>query len=56
METSVFIDPKTDARTFALPFKLPDGTNAIVMVTRLKGFDWKPEKVISSITINYVKN
>lgn len=55
-ELSVFIDQKTDARTFALPFKLIDGTDAVLMVCRLKKGDWKPEKDITSITITHVKN
>jgi hypothetical protein len=54
-DVKVFIDGKTNARTIALPFRLPDGASAVVMLCRLKGEVWEPQKEITSITINYVK-
>lgn len=52
----VFTDKKTNAKTIALPFKLPDGTQAICMISRLNDGDWKPRKDISSLTINFNEN
>jgi len=51
--TKVFIDGKTEARSIALPFRLPDMSSAVIIVTRLKKEDWLPGKEIKSITINY---
>lgn len=51
--TKVFVDKKTNARTIAIPFRLPDGTQAVLMVSRLKDEDWQPNKIINNITINY---
>ncbi len=51
--TAVFVDTKTNARTIALPFRLPDGTSAVLMVCRLKDETWEPSKQIKSITIIY---
>lgn len=51
----VFTDKKTNAKTIALPLRLPDGTSAIVMISRLKGEDWKPEDEIKNIIINFKK-
>ncbi len=50
-DIKVFDDKKTNAKTIALPFRLPDGTSAVLMVTRLKSDAWVPE--ITSVTINY---
>lgn len=51
--TAVFTDSKTNARTIALPFRLPDGTSAVLMVCRLKDDVWVPSKEIKSIKITY---
>lgn len=48
----VFVDKKTNARTIALPFRLPDESSAIIMVSRLKNEEWNPN-IIKSITITY---
>lgn len=53
-DIKVFNDKKTNARTIALPFRLPDESNAVVMICRLKNEDWKPEKIIKSVTIKYI--
>lgn len=50
----VFKDKKTSARTIAIPFRLSDNESAVLMVTRLKDEEWKPEKEISKITITYL--
>ena len=50
---ALFIDPNTGARTLARPFKLPDNTDAMLMITRLKKTNWFPEKEIKNITIEY---
>ncbi len=50
----VFKDKKTSARTIAIPFRLPDNSSAVLMVTRLKDEEWKPETTIKNLTINYV--
>ncbi len=47
----VFQDKKTKVRTIAIPFRLPDGTSAVCMISRLKDENWKPE--IISIDLNY---
>jgi len=52
-DTKVFVDSKTNARTIALPFRLPDSTDAVVMVCRLKDEQWEPVKQIKNIIINY---
>lgn len=48
----VFVDKKTHARTIAIPFRLPDGTSAVCMISRLKNQEWDA-KEITSIEINY---
>ena len=50
---SLFVDQKTGARTLAIPFKLPDGEEAVLMLTRIKDKNWFPEKEIKNIIINY---
>lgn len=50
---NVFVDNKTNARTIAFPFRLPDGTSAVLMVCRLKDEQWKPLEEIKNIIINY---
>lgn len=52
-ETKVFVDPKTNARTIALPFRLPDNTAAALMICRLKDEQWEPKDIIKSITVEY---
>ena len=52
----LFVDTKTNARTLALPFKLEDGSDAIMMICRLEDSNWFPEKTIKNITINYNEN
>lgn len=47
----VIVDKKTKARTFGVPFVLPDGTNAVLMVARLRNEDWKPE--VKNVILNY---
>lgn len=47
----VFVDKKTKARTVAIPFRLPDGSSAVCMISRLKDQDWEPE--IEEISIQY---
>lgn len=49
----VFDDPRTHAKTLALPFQFPDGTAGIVMLSRLHRMAWKPSDIIESITIKY---
>jgi len=44
--TKVFIVGKTEARSIALPFRLPDMSSAVIIVTRLKKEDWLPGKKI----------
>lgn len=51
--TKVFIDGKTEARSIALPFRLPDASSAVLIVTRLKKEDWLPGKEIDKIVIHY---
>ena len=53
--TKVFSDPKTHAKTIAIPFRLPDTTAAVLMVCRLKDEDWSPSKEIDKIVIDYKK-
>lgn len=48
----VFEDKKTHARTIAIPFRLPDGTSAVCMISRLKNDKWDASE-ITSIDINY---
>lgn len=55
-ETKVFVDGKTNARTIAIPFRLPDGSNAALMVCRLKNETWEPTGIIKSITIQYYEH
>lgn len=50
----LFVDQKTNARTLAIPFRLPDHSSAICMITRTKDENWEVEKVIKNIIINYV--
>ena len=50
---SVFTDPKTQAKTIALPFQFPDGSNGIVMVSRLSATPFTPFKVLEKITIKF---
>lgn len=52
-DTKVFVDSKTNARTIALPFRLKDNSDAVVMVCRLKDEQWEPTKEIKNIIINY---
>lgn len=52
--TQIIVDKKTNAHTLAIPFKLPDTSSAILMISRLKNEMWKPN--IKSITINYNEN
>lgn len=49
----VFDDPKTHAKTVAVPFQFPDGINGVMMVSRLQRMRWTPEREIDSIIINY---
>lgn len=51
--TKVFSDPKTHAKTIAIPFRLPDTTAAVLMVTRLKDEEWEPNRIIKKIDITY---
>ncbi len=44
---------RTLAKTFAIPFRLPDGVPAVLMISRLKDEGWIPFNVIKSITITY---
>lgn len=55
-ETKVFVDGKTNARTIAIPFRLPDMSAAALMICRLKNETWEPIKEIKSITITYYDN
>ena len=48
----VFEDKKTHARSIAVPFYLPDGSSAAIIVTRLKNEEWNPAS-IKTITIEY---
>lgn len=50
---SVFEDKKSKARTIALPFDFPDGSQGIVMVCRLKSEAWVPAKDIEKLVINF---
>lgn len=50
----LFVDQKTNARTLAIPFRLPDNSNAICMITRTKDENWEVDKLIKNILINYV--
>jgi len=49
----VFDDPRTHAKTIALPFQFPDSTNGIVMVSKLQKVGWRPADVIEKIVIHY---
>lgn len=51
----VFTDKKTKAQTVAIPITLMSGYNAIISITRLSisNGEWKPNKDIKSLTINY---
>ena len=49
----VFDDPRTHAKTLALPFQFPDGTSGILMVSRLHRMGWKPADYFEKITITY---
>ena len=51
---TVFDDPRSHAKTVALTFQFPDGTNGILMVSRLSRIPWSPEKVIKEITITWI--
>lgn len=51
--TKVFSDPKTHAKTIAIPFRLPDDSAAVLMICRLKEDEWNPEKIIKKIDITY---
>jgi hypothetical protein len=53
-EPPVFVDSKTNARSIALPFRLPDGTSAVAIITKLKDDTWIPQKEIKSLVINYL--
>lgn len=53
-DTTVFVDSKTNARSIALPFRLPDTKSAVLIITRLKDEQWEPSKVIKSIMITYI--
>lgn len=46
-------DKKTGARTMPLPVRLPDGTPAVVMLTRLEDKEWQPHKEIEKIVIHF---
>lgn len=50
---NVFVDSKTNARTIPLPFRLPDGSSAVLMICRMKDELWKPQETIKNIIINY---
>lgn len=52
-DTKVFVDSKTNARTIALTFRLPDNSSAVLMVCRLKDADWIPVEVIEKIVVHY---
>lgn len=52
----VFDDPRTHAKTVALPFQFPDAVAGIVMVSRLHRMAWKPAHLIEKITITYKKS
>lgn len=54
--TKVYEDPKTKAKTVAIPFTLPEGINAALMICRLHKGEWKPQKQIKKITIEYHEN
>lgn len=49
----VFDDPRTHAKTVALPFQFPDAVSGIVMVSRLHRMAWKPDQIIEKIVITY---
>ena len=46
-------DPKTKAKTIALPFQLSDGINAALMICRLNESNWNPKEEIKKITITF---
>ncbi len=50
---SVYVDKKTQAKSVALPFKFLDGTNGVVVVTRLHKEEWNAPKEIDKIKITF---
>ena len=49
----VFQDKKTKAKTIALPFVFPDGTNGVIMVTRLSAAPWIPSDTLVKVNLHY---
>ena len=49
----VFDDPRTRAKTIALPFQFPDGVSGILMISKLQRGAWKPSEIIKKVTITY---
>ena len=52
---SVFEDKRTDAKTLAMPFQFPDGTNGVVMISRLTKLGWTPSNDVARIVIYFKK-
>jgi len=50
-----FEDEKTGVRTVAFPIEIPDGTKAVVSITRLKRGPWEPSEDIESVHVNFNK-
>ena len=46
-------DPRTHAKSIFFPFVYKDGTNGVIILTRLKGLNWKPADLVKSIVINH---
>lgn len=52
---SVYTDKKTKAKSIALPFQLPDGSNGAVIITRLDTTEWIPSKHILKVVLHLIK-
>lgn len=49
----VTIDKKSGARVISFPFEFPDGTDGIAIVCKMTQLDWKPNKELERIIINF---
>ena len=52
-DLKIIEDKRTKAKSIAIPFYLPDGNNAALIITRLNRGDWEPSKDINKVTIEF---
>lgn len=52
-KVKVITDKKSKSRVSHFPFELPDGSNGVFILCRIKDEEWVPANTIKDITITF---